>query len=268
MYPIDPRSTLAKRANVATRFVAFHAINEVYGSGNQCTVEGKEDLALTKFLVLSRQLVDRTGRYSMVDDEVFQHLKFNDITGVSVKGKGAKVPLFTPYNGKQVWDRGMDGRRYAPQFIADHAKVHLKFTVLKPPVVADGGAPARTDFGVVLEIPSGKDWEAVYGPLQLAVFVSHLKEKKAVIVVDVNQTDTTQASVAAETEEEKKEIGPEPVETSSGVIVIWYYRALSVTTTFANVVKEPNGVSGTCRLQLSSGIVCEGRRSFHPFTRH
>ena len=58
------------------------------------------------------------------------------------------------------------------------------------------------------------------------------------------------------------------VETSSGVIVIWYYRAPSGTTTFAKVVKEPNGVPNTWRLQLSSGIVREGRRSFHPFTRH
>ena len=35
------------------------------------------------------------------------------------------------------------------------------------------------------------------------------------------------------------------VETSSGVIVIWYYRAPSGTTTFVKVVKDPNGVPNT-----------------------
>ena len=110
MYPIDCRSTLAKRANVATRLLAFHSVNEVYGSGNQCTVEGKEDLATKKFLVLAQNFIDRDGRYSMVDDDVFAGLTFPDITGVSVKGKAAagKKPAFTPYTAKQIWDRGMD----------------------------------------------------------------------------------------------------------------------------------------------------------------
>ena len=58
------------------------------------------------------------------------------------------------------------------------------------------------------------------------------------------------------------------VEIADGLVVIWYYRALASTTTFFKVVKDPNGVPNTWRLELSSGIICEGRRTFHPFTRH
>ena len=201
---------------MATRLLAFHSVNEVYGSGNQCTVEGKEDLATKKFLVLAQNFIDRDGRYSMVDDDVFAGLTFPDITGVSVKGKAAagKKPAFTPYTAKQIWDRGMDCRRYLAQFIAGNAKKHLKFKVLKPAVAAEEGAPTTTDFGAVLEIPSGTDWKAVYGPLRLAVFTSSLKEKKEVVVVDVKQTENNQASVAVDTAEEleeTKEIGPHQI---------------------------------------------------------
>ena len=49
-------------------FIAFMAVNAIYGSGKQCNKEGKENLAFEKYLHLVKSFTEGSGIFKVIEE--------------------------------------------------------------------------------------------------------------------------------------------------------------------------------------------------------
>ena len=80
-------TTTIQKANVVTRYISYIVVCDVYGSGKQCTIAGKEDIAYGKFKLLAVDFVNRSGIFTSFNEIAFVSLSLNDISYFFTEGE-------------------------------------------------------------------------------------------------------------------------------------------------------------------------------------
>ena len=101
------------------------AVNSIYGSGKQCNKEGKENLALEKYLHLVKSFTEGSGIFKVIEeyrkgDFSEEKLKFQKRTEVMT--------------AEQCWKRGMNARADMTRWIPKYAGL-IKFKTLNKVVL-------------------------------------------------------------------------------------------------------------------------------------
>ena len=111
---------MTKDIKMLQGFIAFMAVNSVYGSGKQCNKEGKENLALEKYLVLVKSFTEGSGIFKVIEE--YQKADFSEDKLRFQK----KTEVMT---AEQCWKRGMGVRSDLTKWIPKYAGL-IKFKTL------------------------------------------------------------------------------------------------------------------------------------------
>ena len=140
--------TQLQRAKLISTFIAMISVGLVYGSGKQCNTEGKEAMAGKEYKRQAKQFLQKTGTFSDFTESTAGIVE-KDLTGMK---KGEKI--WTGFTDKQIWEKGMAGRREVVGPTEKYAGI-LKYKIQKPAVAEGEPAPASADCVVEVVIDSG-----------------------------------------------------------------------------------------------------------------
>ena len=131
------------------------SVGLVYGSGKQCNTEGKEAMAGKEYKRQAKQFLQKTGTFSDFTESTAGIVE-KDLTGTEKSDPNGKKgdKIWTGFTDKQIWDKGMAGRREVVGPTEKYAGI-LKYKIQKPAVAEGEPAPASADCVVEVVIDSG-----------------------------------------------------------------------------------------------------------------
>jgi hypothetical protein len=132
------------------KFLCFHVVCKVYGSGIICRVEGKHEKVHEEYYKLLPKFINKTGLFEDWTEYAADKYTMEQMRS-DAKGK--------PMTGSQIWEKGTVVRRDMIDLCSGSLGKVLKFKTIKPPSdTSDTESDCKVEeahFGLVEEFQSG-----------------------------------------------------------------------------------------------------------------
>jgi hypothetical protein len=145
------------------KFICFHVVCKVYGSGIICRVEGKYEKVHEEYNKLLQKFINKTDLF----EDWIEHAA-DQYTAEQMRSDAKGKPM----KGTQIWGKGIAMRRETIDLCSGSLGKVLRFKTIKPPSDTESDCKVEeADFGLVEEFVSSGTEDLALALLLEKVFI-------------------------------------------------------------------------------------------------